>query len=274
MTAPPGYARVAVGGADALAWEPAAEWLEDLLARGERLHGWARAARVAERDGGRAAVPVVRAPARGPDGRERWAVRHYARGGAARALGDLYARLGSARPWRELGASHEARARGVPTPAVVAGAAYPAGPFYRADLATELVPGARSLYAILLADGNARGASRWHEPDRGAELELAPEPVAAEVALRLAGRLVRRLEEARVLHRDLNAHNVLIAGGEAGPEAWVVDLDRCAVLSGAAPAAGRMRERLRRSLRKLGAARGRPFSAAEWEALRSGFEEP
>src|SRR5690606_9732594 len=128
---PAGYARVPVAGVEAFVWREAAGWLEEALARTGDLTTWAVAHPAAERLAGRRApVLVVPAPTRGPDSRERWAVRRYVRGGAARALGDRYAALGTPRPLRELRASVGARARGVPTPAVVAGTVLRSGALY------------------------------------------------------------------------------------------------------------------------------------------------
>jgi 3-deoxy-D-manno-octulosonic acid kinase len=157
---------------------------------------------------------------------------------------------GAARPFLELAASAAARARGIPTPAVVAGAAYRAGPFYRAEIVTELVPEARTLSDVV-----------W-----------GGDPKDREATLRGAGRAVAGLERARVEHRDLNAGNIVLA--EDGV-AWIIDLDRCRVLrEDAEPPVGSMRRRLERSLRKLGALAERPLSASDWEMLRRGYEDP
>jgi hypothetical protein len=92
----------------------------------------------------------VDAPAPGPEGKKRWVVRHYHRGGAVGPiLGDRYLSLGRFRPLCETVASLEARERGIPTPAVVAGIIYPAGIFYRADLVTEEIPASVDLSQVL-----------------------------------------------------------------------------------------------------------------------------
>lgn len=227
------------------------------------VYAWAAAHRESDRLLGRGPVYVVAAPARGPDAREQWAVRHYRRGGAvARFAGDRYWGVGPTRPARELAVSVQARERGVRTPAVVAGAVYrPSGlgraaGLYRADLVTERVPCARSLKQELVGGADGRGR--------------APDAEATRALFR-AGRLVRALGESGLLHRDLNAGNILL---DAEGEAWVVDLDRCR--SGSARRSSdhsRMRSRLERSLRKLGNEHRRPLSRTEWEALRSGFHE-
>jgi 3-deoxy-D-manno-octulosonic acid kinase len=136
---------------------------------------------------------------------------------------------------------------------VVAGAVYRAGPFYRADLATELLPNARTLEALIFGSGGT--------PD-------------ASALLGHAGRLVAALERALVLHVDLNAANVLLVRGDEESGAQVVDLDGCVVFPlDARPFGALMRKRLERSLRKLGRRHGRPIASHEWEALRAGFEE-
>jgi 3-deoxy-D-manno-octulosonic acid kinase len=166
-------------------------------------------------------------------------------------LGDRYLAGGVSRPLVELRASVAARARGVRTPVVVAGVAYRAGPFYRADLVTELVPDAPSL----------------------AELLFGGEPTDRRALLASAGRLVRELEEARVLHRDLNAGNIVVPPGPEGARPWVLDLDRCRVLPlGERAPRDVMRIRLERSLTKLAERHGRLLTAIEWEALRTGYE--
>ncbi len=182
-------------------------------------------------------------------------VRHYLRGGAvARFLTDRYVAVGKPRPMVEACASRQARERGVPTPAAVAGAVYFAGPFYRADLVTEEVPDASDLARVLF----------------GPE----PAPVDGEAALTASGRLVRRLERAGLLHPDLNAKNIVLHGAREEPRAHLVDLDRCRARTLGIPApAFPMRRRLERSLRKFELRTGRRLSAKAWAALREGFED-
>jgi 3-deoxy-D-manno-octulosonic acid kinase len=203
---------------------------------------------------GRGAVYSVPAPARGPDARDRWAVRHYYRGGAvARWLDDRYLAVGAPRPWLEALASATARARQVPTPAVVAGAIYRRGMFYRADLATEVIPGSADLAEVLF------GANRLSLPLEG--------------ALTAAGRLVRALERRGVFHPDLNAKNIVLEGGADGPAAHLVDLDRCCARQEGVPApAFPMRRRLERSLRKFEGSTGRWIPHGAWTALHKGYE--
>ena len=247
-----GYLPVEVEQARGVAWAAAATWLEDTLRAHGTLREWAHANATAELSGGRAAVRAVLAPLPGPDRRTSWACRAYRRGGlAASLLGDRYVPWGRLRPLAEAHASQLARARGVATPAVVAAVAYASGPFYRGDIVTELVPGTRSLADALF------GASAV---------------TAREGVLAAAGRLLRTLEGAGLLHADLNAHNVLVRSDGGDGDAWVVDLDRCRDLGARMRAPKTMRKRLERSLTKLGERSGRPLMGADWDALRDAYE--
>ncbi len=250
---PDGYEPVEIAGARAFAVAAAVPWLRGTLAAGVTLEQWAAAQPAAEERTGRGKVHVVPAAAEGPDGSTRWATRHYRRGGAiARPLlGDRYVSAGTPRPFRELAASHEARKRGIPTPAVVAGAVYPAGPFHRADLVTELVP-----------EGTDLADSIFATP--------AADPEGVRASLAAAAELVRRLEEKGVRHPDLNAGNILLTWRDGSPRAHLLDLDRCVVEHGPLDP-GPMRARLERSLRKLERRTGRLLEAEGWAALRRGF---
>jgi 3-deoxy-D-manno-octulosonic acid kinase len=149
-------------------------------------------------------------------------------------------------------AAHHARVRGIPTPAVVAGAVYGARFWYRADLVTEQIPDATDLAEVLWG-ANAPG-------------------IAAEAALATTGALVRRLERAGILHPDLNAKNILLAGKGSELLVHLVDLDGCCARNQGVPVpAFSMRKRLERSLRKFEGRTGRRLSPAAWSALRSGF---
>ena len=235
-------------------WSEGADWIATILEAGQTLHGWAREQDDVVSFTGRGVVHAVPAPTFGPDRGERWVVRHYRRGGAvARYLDDRYLAAGDSRPIRELKASVEARSRGVPTPAVVAGAVYAAGMFYRADVATEFIPNAESLAHLLFGSGDRQ--------------------IDVESTLRVAGTVVRTLEDTHVLHPDVNAGNILVRDHVGTTEAYVIDLDRCNVLARTSSGSPRfMRDRLERSLRKLGELHGVEVSDAGWRALRDGFE--
>lgn len=244
---PPGYAAAAAGGARVVARAEALETVVEAVRAAGSLYAYAAAHPEAAALRGRGTA--YRCPA--PGGA--WVVRHYRRGGAAAGLlGDRYLRAGTPRPIRELHASHAARRRGVPTPAVQAVVVQPAGLFYRADIATLAVPEARDL----------------------ADATFGAAPLAADelcAAWRAAGSLLRHTFLAGLHHPDLNLMNVLVEGGRAAPRAWLIDLDRARVLEEALPQRQRERvvARFHRSRRKLAAAAGRAVPAS----ARAAFEE-
>jgi 3-deoxy-D-manno-octulosonic acid kinase len=158
-------------------------------------------------------------------------------------MADRYLRAGRPRPFRELAASVEARDRGIRTPAVVAGATYADGLYYRCDLVTEWVPDAPTLADVLQREDGTRG---WL------------------VAMAAAGELARELARAGIFHVDLNARNILL--GEDGSR-WVIDLDRARVLRGSSETVGeRMVARLTRSIVKIGTPTGEHLSDREVQA--------
>lgn len=180
-----------------------------------------------------------------------WLVRHYRRGGlVARVLDDEYLRIGVPRPLRELRASAAARARGVATPEVVAAITYPAGPIYRADLATTFIDNGADLADITFGGESARAQC------------------GREAAWRAAGALLRTAFAAGVDHADLNLRNILVT---ADGTAHLLDLDRAHVHEGSVSdvARNRMLERLHRSRRKLESLHGRPVGRAELRAFEA-----
>jgi 3-deoxy-D-manno-octulosonic acid kinase len=255
---PAGYGIAVAADAVLVALPAALPFFGAAVAGAGSLHGWAVGAAGPERLAGRGAVPVADAPC------GRVAVRHYRRGGALAALWrDRYPRLGTPRPLRELQASVAARARGIPTPEVVAVTMHPGRWSYRADLATRFIPGAAEL-AELVFPGGAR-------------------PPDLLDRCHAAGALGGSLAAAGLYHPDLNLKNILIrtgtAGGggsagepAAGEEVWLVDLDRARVGSGAAGATAdaRMLARLRRSWEKWERRAG-PAPAGAWAALAAGW---
>lgn len=255
VSPPQGYEAVRVGRTWGFAPVAVVPWLRETLASGANLHRWAETRSSARTLQGRGRVFSVEAPVRGPEGGVRWVVRHYQRGGAvARVLKDRYLAVGPPRPVSEAKASVELRRRGVPTPAVVAGVVYPAGLYYRADLATEEIPDALDLAAILFGEG-----SSTEDMIR---------------ALQAAARLVRILERQGVYHPDLNAKNIVIPWRGGPGLAHLVDLDRCRVRVAGVPAPSvPMRRRLVRSLRKLEGISGRFLGADVWDAFSQGFAE-
>lgn len=178
-------------------------------------------------------------------GGEVWLVRHYRRGGAVMSmLGDRYLRSAVPRPLQELCVSEAARARGIPTPQVKAGAWYTSGLFRRCDIATEYIPESHDL---------ARAIFEKHHRD---------------VAIKAAADLIRNIISNGLVHRDLNLKNVLIAGSHA----YVIDLDRCEVVQRVAPdQAEPMRDRFFRSLAKWERKTGASLPPASKTILREAF---
>ncbi|MDZ7780926.1 MAG: lipopolysaccharide kinase InaA family protein [Gemmatimonadota bacterium] len=255
---PAGYEAIQGCGIRGFAWGPARDRIERALLDHGSLRRWASALGSGEPLSGRGTVIAIDAPAPGPDGHGRWAVRRYLRGGqVARLMGDRYLKGGQPRPVRELRASCTCRERGVPTPAVVAGTVYPTGPLhYRADLVTELLPDSADLAAVLF--GSPGAAPR-------------PDPTAA---LEATGFLLVRAASRGIRHVDLNAKNVVLTSSEAGVTAHLIDLDRCRVRARPLEEAdaSAMRRRLTRSLRKHAARTGRALDDALWRALERGME--
>lgn len=243
--APRGYEVRRCPGAKVAVWLEASEWAASALSQGVTLYEWAGLREQREDFAGRGKVFSVPAPVMGPDGRARWAVRHYRRGGAmAMHMEDRYLRVGRPRPWRELTASVTARSRSISTPAVVCGALYPDGIHYRCDLVTEVVPNVRTLADLLHEHDGTRG---WL------------------IAMGRAGMLVRQLAEAGIFHVDLNARNILLSDDPDEP-AHVIDLDRARVLGGPSDSAReRMQVRLTRSIVKIGTPTGEQLADSEIE---------
>jgi len=79
---------------------------------------------------------------------------------------------------------------------------------------------------------------------------LGPEPRRS--LLGTVGLALRSCHEQGLIHRDLNARNIIVMQGEKGWNALVVDLDRASFARGPLPKASRLRQlrRLYRSLAK------------------------
>jgi 3-deoxy-D-manno-octulosonic acid kinase len=247
---PTGYAEERERGAQVVALPSVMSRVCSAVREGGTLYDWAASLQGARAFTGRGAAYAVET------GAGTWVVRHYRRGGAvARLLGDRYARLGEARPLRELTASAAARSRGVPTPEVLAAVIYPAGAFYRADLATAYVPDSADLAETTLGPAREDGPGRLQ-------------------AWWAAGSLLRTAFDAGIEHADLNLRNILITRTADGVGALLLDLDRAIVHPGPVSAATRaaLLRRLHRSRRKLERALGRATPDAELAALDAALE--
>lgn len=200
---------------------PDARWLQP--------EWWIAQGAVQAELGGRGRALVVQTPAGAA------VLRRFCRGGwMAPLLKDRYWRLAHSRSraFREFRLLSQLLSLDLPVPQPLAASFEPAGPFYRAGLLTQFLPGTRQL------------------ADLADEL-TAPEWMALASVL-------RRFFDAGLVHPDLNARNLLM---NARGQWFVLDLDR-AHLRGGPIAAGRMIERLARSLRK--------HAGTDWQA---GFEE-
>lgn len=227
MRVPSGYEAGRAGRVQFVARTGLADFVQNAIGRHGSLYAWAEANSTRTLQG-RTTAHVAESPA-GP-----WVVRHYVRGGAvASLLGDRYLRAAEQRPLRELWISALARERGIPTPAVAAVAVQHAGPFYRGDIATDLIPDAADLAVISVGEARVPDAERrlaWHA----------------------AGRLVQQAAEAGLIHADLNVRNIIVAWTLGAARAWLLDLDRCRLTH--RPTRNdldRMVERFHRSVRKL-----------------------
>lgn len=225
----------------------------DLLEGGRSLYEGAKAASL-DQSGeplhGRGPVHLVSGVEEG----ERWAVRHFFRGGfLAPLLGDRYLRSWALpRPLAEAVASERCRKRGIPTPQVMAAASYGSGFTYRADLATRYIPESTTLARLLVQEGT----------DSPPSLE----------ALKLAGSLARRLGATGILHPDLNVKNILLSPLPEPRAVHLLDLDRVRISEGYPVSGMSMFRRLTRSLRKWERRSTHPLSRSAWAALNRGWK--
>ena len=174
-------------------------------------------------------------------GGPRVVVRHNRHGGLfARLTGDRF--VSPTRAPHELETSIALRARGIPTPEILAYVLYPPGAvLQRADVASAEVGAGRDLADVL---GREAGEQR-------------------KQALRATAALLSALADAGARHEDLNARNVLIAGDEA----FVLDVDRVVLGLGREEALEGNLRRLTHSLRKSRTRIGIAVSDAEIETL-------
>ena len=171
-------------------------------------------------------------------------LRRYRRGGlVARLLADRYVWTGieRARPIAEFRLLAAAVEAGLPVPRPLAAEVRREGGFYTGALLMERIPAAETL------SGRLARLRDWRDFDWGA-----------------LGCLLGRVHALGFRHADLNAHNLLIDGGES---LWLIDWDRGARRSPGGWSAAVL-ERLARSLRKLYGARAEAVDAREgWQDL-------
>lgn len=238
--APPGFVALTVGVSRAVCAEMLVDDVREAL-RGGTLYQFAASSANARAIAGRGTAYVASLP-----GGERVVVRHNRHGGALAALTrDLFA--APTRAPLELQISEELRRLGIPTPAVLAYATYPAAPgLWRADVVTRYIAPSADLAAVLMSDDGELRADAWE---------------ATAV-------LIRSMSAAGVRHHDLNAKNVLLHLRNGEPSvALLLDVDR--VVFGESPqrALDGNLSRLFRSLRKWRSHYGARVEESEIDAL-------
>ncbi|KLV07446.1 3-deoxy-D-manno-octulosonic acid kinase [Photobacterium aquae] len=175
------------------------------------------------------------------------ALRHYWRGGLlGRVVKDQYWFTGwdKTRCALEMGLLKTLAEGGVRVPRPVAARAVRCGLFYRADILTEKVPGARDLVAVL--QQRSLSGDEWQA----------------------IGRMIRQMHDLGVCHTDLNIHNILLDGEGL---CWLIDFDKCYRQAGDSWKQGNL-DRLLRSLRKEVGRYGIQWQEVEWTLLLAGYQ--
>lgn len=180
----------------------------------------------------------------------RWVLRHYRRGGLiAKFNKDLYwwnnaEATRSFREWRLLAKLVELNLP-VPTPVAARYVREIAGLFYRADLITREIDGARSLSSIL--GQSSLSTDQWQQ----------------------IGSTLARFHQHGVHHADLNAHNIVF---DANQQIVVLDFDRGVIRAPERTWINGVLSRLLRSLNKLKVQRNIHFLPGDWDALMSAHD--
>lgn len=174
-------------------------------------------------------------------------LRRFLRGGMVGKFNrDLFLRTGKAksRAMREFDLLGWMHTKGLPVPRPVAARYTPLGPFYRADIITERIPGARPLEDV-----------------------LRETPLHTQ-SWRAVGTTIKRLHDHGVFHSDLNCRNILI---DRDDTVWIIDFDKC---EKRAPG-GWMTQNLDRLLRSFKKENARPpglhWDETAWSQLLAGY---
>lgn len=131
-------------------------------------------------------------------------LRHYYRGGLiGRLVKDRFLRqpVAQSRAMREFTLLDWMREQGLPVPRPIAAQFTPVGPWYRADLLMERLPGTRTLADLL--QNTALAPDIWGR----------------------VGDAIGQLHRAGVFHSDLNCRNILL---DQLHRVWLIDFDKCA----------------------------------------------
>lgn len=238
-----------IGDARVLVQDAVSEYVREAITAAGSLYAFAARREDAETIMGRGTIYVIPGPGQG-----RWVIRHLSHGGLLAPLtGDLFPAFGVERPFNEFRIAQRLREMGVATPEVVAAAVYPSGPMYRGEVARVEIADARDLADSLF------GAPTL---DRRTRLDI----------LAAAGRLLRSMHRAGLIHPDLNLRNILIELGGGRPVAHIIDLEKCRLVPHAPQRwVRRMMRRLRRSVRKFEALTGRSIGDPEWHAFQRAY---
>lgn len=175
-------------------------------------------------------------------------LRPYRRGGLmGRINTQFFLRLGASRSrsFREFRLLKWMQTQGMAVPRPVAARHATVGPFYRADLITERIPGARPL-ADLLYDAAIPG-DIWGQ----------------------IGKSIGQMHALGVDHTDLNCRNILL---DVQHKVWLIDFDKCRRRKSVAWKGGNL-ARLRRSLDKEMTARPNlHWTEADWSSLLNAYQ--
>ncbi len=250
--APPGYSAARIGQARVIARSDVLSFVRDAITSGETLYEYAASQPHAEAISGRQTVYAIPGP-----NTHRWILRHLSHGGWLASLTrDRFLRVGLPRPFNELRVAWQLREIGIPTPEVVAAAIYTDGIVYRGDIARQEVSPARDLANCLFSKPDLTGAERT-------------------ATLAAAGRLVRRLHRAGVIHPDLNLRNILIESVSGSALAYILDVEKCRTVAQVPRWRRReMLQRLKRSARKFERREGRQITDEEWRRFHSAYADP
>jgi 3-deoxy-D-manno-octulosonic acid kinase len=197
-------------------------------------------------NGGRGQVLFIRDDTH----QRRWVLRHYRRGGLiAKFNKDLYWWSGaeatrSFREWRLLAKLVELSLP-APTPVAARYMRDNTGLFYRADLITQEIDGARSLSSLL--ERSSFPTEQWHQ----------------------IGSTLAQFHKHGVHHADLNAHNIVF---DADQRVFVLDFDRGVIRTPKQEWIDGVLSRLLRSLNKLKVQRNIHFLPSDWDALKSAHD--